>query len=165
MTGPGDITFLWNRDEDIAEAASFAARVIGAETSYISHGEIQTGLSDDGKSWVPDLAENYASDFADRGDRDLLVARNADGTIQAVLVLAFEASERRRFAVIEDMAVASEARSWGIGKAMLDRALERVKERGIEWVFLESGLHNDKAHAFFEREGFSKTSEVFARRL
>ncbi|VVT17793.1 GNAT family N-acetyltransferase [Erythrobacter sp. EC-HK427] len=163
MTGSPAVR--WNAPEDIPDAAAFAARVIGAQASYISHGEIQTGLSDDGVSWIPDLEERYAADFADPGDRDMLVARGVGGAVCGMLIVAFEHGEHRSFAVIEDMAVDPQARSGGIGRQLLERAMERIAARGIDWVFLESGLHNEDAHRFFEKNGFAKLSSVFGRRL
>lgn len=159
-----NVVMRWNEDAGIADAAAFAAEVIGAAPEYISHGEIQTGLSDDGESWVPGLAGLFASDFANRGDRDLLVVRHGADVV-GLLVVAFETGERRTFAVIEDMAVAPALRSQGLGSRILREAMDRIKARSVEWVFLESGLRNHEAHAFFEREGFTMTSHVFARRI
>lgn len=162
---PTSLALAWNAPDDVAPAAAFAARVIGASTDYISHGEIQTGLSSDGRTWSPELAELYASDFADLTDRDLLVARTPDGDIAAIAILAWEETPRRKFAVIEDMAVDPAIRSGGVGAQMIEALAARVRERGVGWVFLESGLRNERAHAFFQRHGFAEVSHVFARRL
>lgn len=148
------------------EAAAFAARVIGADARYISHGEIQTGLSLDGKRWAPNIAELYAEDFADLGDeRELIVTRDEDGTMIGMAIIAWEHSARRRFAVLEDMAVDPALRSQGIGLQLLRTVEARVAGRGIDWLFLESGLQNHGAHRFFERNGFETVSHVFAKRL
>jgi ribosomal protein S18 acetylase RimI-like enzyme len=159
------LDYRWNDPADIVEAAAFAGKVIGADPDYISHGEIQTGLSLDGEHWAARLGKLYAEDFADPGERDLLVGRDADGAVRAILIVAWEESPRLRFAVIEDMAVDPAIRSSGIGGRLLELAEARIRERGVEWVFLESGLHNKDAHRFFERHGFKTQSKVFARRL
>lgn len=161
----GKLSYSWNDSDVAAEAAAFAASVIGSQPSYISHGEIQTGLSPDGEHWAADLAALYTADFSDPGDRDMLVSRDEAGAIRGMLIVAWEASQRRRFAVIEDMAVDPVCRGEGIGGEMLALAQERIRARGIEWVFLESGLGNEEAHRFFERAGFRMTSHVFARKL
>ena len=165
MADVSDITFRWNVAEDAAPAAAFAASTIGGNRAYISHGEIQCGLSEDGEHWVPDLAERFAQDFADPGDRDMLVGRSADGKVVALLIVAWESTPRRSFAVIEDMAVDPDLRGQGIGGQLLAMAQKRIRDRGVDWVFLESGLQNEDAHRFFERAGFAMTSHVFARRL
>lgn len=160
---PASLT--WNAPGDVAEAAAFAGRVIGQSVSYISHGEIQTGLSPDGKRWADNLSDLYASDFSDLKDRELLVARTDTGDIAAVAILAWEETPRRRFAVIEDMAVDPDLRSNGLGTSLISALTERVRERGVEWVFLESGLNNARAHDFFRRHGFEEISHVFGLRL
>ncbi|WBH15364.1 GNAT family N-acetyltransferase [Sphingomonas radiodurans] len=163
----GEISFRWDKSEAIARAAAaFAGAVIGSDTRYISHGEIQTGLSPDGKVWADGLPALYADDFLDLGEeRDLLVALDPDGAIVGMVVLAWEESARRRFAVLEDMAVDPAQRSLGIGERLLATVEARVAERGIDWLFLESGLDNHGAHRFFERHGFATVSHVFAKRL
>ncbi|MCB2067724.1 MAG: GNAT family N-acetyltransferase [Erythrobacter sp.] len=160
-----EVEFRWNHPDDVAPAAAFAGDVIARSAAYISHGEVQTGLSDDGKTWVPNLAELYAQDFADPGDRDMLVGRDGAGRVVAFLIVAWEASSRRAFAVIEDMAVEPDLRGQGLGSRLIALAEQRISERGIEWVFLESGLGNEGAHQLFERAGFAVMSKVFGRRL
>jgi ribosomal protein S18 acetylase RimI-like enzyme len=161
------LELFWEKSSATArEAAAFAGQIIGLHAPYISHGEIQTGLSDDGKTWAPDLAARYEADFLDLGeDRDLLTARLADGTLAGIAIVAWEETPRRKFAVLEDMAVDPDQRSLGIGAALLEAVDVRVKARGVEWLFLESGKENLRAHAFFERHGFEELSHVFAKRL
>jgi GNAT superfamily N-acetyltransferase len=159
------LNLRWNGDGDAALAAAFAGDIISRDTAYISHGEIQTGLSPDGKAWVPNLGEIYADDFSDLDGRDLLVVRDDQGVIVAVAVLAWEESRRRRYAVLEDMAVDPARRSDGIGAQVLEAVASRVADQGVEWLFLESGLRNRRAHAFFERHGFHEISHVFGRRI
>jgi ribosomal protein S18 acetylase RimI-like enzyme len=158
-----ELDYRWNDPADRADAAEFAGRVIGAEPAYISHGEIQTGLSLDGKTWAPGLAGRYAEDFADPGERDMLVGRDGEGQVRALLIVAWEESPRRKFAVIEDMAVDPAIRSSGVGTRLLEQAEARIRDRGVEWTFLESGLRNEGAHRFFERHGFRPQSKVFVK--
>ena len=157
----------WDNSPGVAaEAARFAFASIGGDTAYISHGEIQTGLSLDERRWSPELETLYAEDFAALDDaRDLLVARDRDGAIVGIAVVAWEETPRRRFAVLEDMAVDPARRSLGIGGRLLAAVKGRVRDRGVEWLFLESGVRNAGAHGFFERAGFTMISHVFAMRL
>lgn len=159
------LSYRWNEPQDIAPAAAFASATIAQAPEYISHGEIQTGLSQNGNSWAPNLAELYAEDFADPEGRDLLVGRDGEGRVRAILIIGWEQSKRLGYAVIEDMAVDPALRSCGVGGELLGLAEQRIRERDLRWVFLESGLGNERAHAFFERAGFRMTSHVFARHL
>ena len=150
----------------LTDLAALAARVIGTDTRYISHGEIQTGLSEDATHWSPHLAALFADDFAAiDDDRLVLAAYDPDDRPLGFAIIAWEQSSRRRFAVLEDMVVEPAARSLGIGAALLAAVEQRVAERGIDWVFLESGVRNERAHGFFERSGFATISHVFAKRL
>src|SRR3546814_11824756 len=69
---------LWDRSPATAEAvARFFARTIGGDARYISHGEIQGGLSDDGVTWCSDLEGRFVDDLRDLGDETGLLAARA----------------------------------------------------------------------------------------
>jgi len=167
LAADGGLTFKWDKSPPVAKAAAaFAGRVIGSDPRYISHGEVQTGLSPDGRTWAKNLAELYDEDFATLGDeRDLLVAVDDGGVLVGMVILAWEETSRRRFAVLEDMVVDPERRSQRIGERLLGEVERRVQENHVEWLFLESGIDNERAHHFFERHGFAPVSHVFAKRL
>ncbi len=142
----------------------FADQIVG-DASYISHGEIQTGLTDDGKTWRSDFRERLRADLAESGDeRGVLIVRGDDGLAGAAIVLWVYTS-RLRFAVIEDMTVDLRHRSGGIGARLVEAIETEARLRGMAWAFLESGLHNERAHAFFDRNGFAALSKVFGKRL
>lgn len=160
------LTFEWDTGAAAEEAARFAAASIGRQQSYISHGEIQTGLSVDGETWIGGLEARYLDDFADPGDtREMLIARRAEGAIAGIGIISWQLDGPARFGTIEDMAVDPDLRGAGIGKQLLDCLVARLEERGCCWVFLESGRENHRAHAFFEANAFNEISHVFARKL
>jgi ribosomal protein S18 acetylase RimI-like enzyme len=150
-----------------ADAARFIARVIALDPAYISHGEIQTGLSLDGKAWAPDLEARFLAEATrEAGVTSLALARDAAGAIVAAAAVSwnFEAADAP-YAVLQDLAVEPALRSHGLGAEMV-RFVERAAHaRGARWLFLESGKDNARAHAFFERAGFHEVSHVFAKRL
>ena len=87
-----------------AEAAQFFARVIAADTSYISHGEMQTGLSPDGKTWAPDLEQRFLAELGSfDGTRGLAIVRDASGKIVAAanVTWSFETADAP-FATLQD---------------------------------------------------------------
>ncbi len=49
------IDYRWARDDELPAIAAFFARIIALDDSYISHGEVQCGLSMDGRTWVDNL--------------------------------------------------------------------------------------------------------------
>ncbi len=90
-----------------AEAAKFFARVISKDSAYISHGEIQTGLSLDGKTWAPNLEERFLAELGAIDEtRGLVLLRDAEGEIVAAanVTWSFE-TPGAPFATLQDLAV------------------------------------------------------------
>ncbi len=58
--------------------------------------------------------------------------------------------------VVEDVVVADQAQGKGIGKAMMNFAMERCKEVGCYKLVLSSNLKRHEAHAFYESLDFEK---------
>jgi ribosomal protein S18 acetylase RimI-like enzyme len=147
------------------QVAHFFAEVIARDPSYVSHGEIQTGLSSDGVHWDDDLDAKFVEDLQDPGpDRSIAVAHR-DGRIAGALIALWVTSERMSYMVIEDLAVDPAFRGSGLGAELVAFTAAEGVRRGMTWSFLESGLQNHGAHAFFERHGFTPVSKVFAKRL
>ncbi len=145
-----------------AELAAFFARNVGPD--YISHAELQGGRALSPTEWRPDLVEILRTEIEIRLARETIAVVEEGGLLAlAFVTLADEAAVP--FAVVEDLIVAPETRGRGIGKMMLDWIATEARARGIRRLFLESGINNEQAHAFFEREGFRPTSVVMMREL
>lgn len=84
-----------------------------------------------------------------RRSASLLVAEEA-GTIVGYAALWYAADE----AELGDLAVLPEARRQGLGRWILDRAMEDAKRRGAEQVFLEVRASNEDARRLYEKAGF-----------
>lgn len=152
--------------EQRAEAARFFAETIKLDDAYVSHGEIQSGLSLDGKTWAPDLAVRFAEDLADMDeDLQLAVMRDDAGAIVAAALVEWTFTSRVRFGTLADLAVSATHRSHGLGAQMVAWIIEQAQQRKCRWMFLESGKHNHRAHEFFGRHGFVEMSHVFVKRL
>ncbi len=77
-----------------------------------------------------------------------------------LLVVENLAKRGRRSGVVEDVAVLPAYQGHGVGKAMMQDAMERCREAGCYKVMLSSNEKREAAHAFydslgFERHGFS----------
>lgn len=146
-------------------AARFFANVIAADGSYISHGEIQQGLSPDGVRWADDLETRLLNEFSGEGESGVIaLAYHGDMLVGAASV-AWMPDAEAPYATLADLAVAPEARQHGVGAALVAFIEAEARSRGLGWVFLESGLGNHGAHDFFMREGYAAISKVFAKRL
>ncbi len=57
--------------------------------------------------------------------------------------------------MIGNVAVRADRRGRGIGRALMDAAVQMARERGGEWVGLEVRTDNEAAHRLYERMGFA----------
>ena len=161
-----DMKLSWaGSKEEWAEAAHFFTQTLAADPAYISHGEIQTGLSPDGKSWAPDLESRFLAELGSFNDkRGIALLRCAGGKIAAAANVTWpEETAGAPFATLQDMAVDPAMRSAGLGAQLLRFVEDEAARRGAKFIFLESGKNNRQAHAFFERNGFGEVSRVYMK--
>ncbi len=152
-----------------AELADFFARHVGPE--YISHAELQVGRALSPTEWQPNLRDILRAEIEPRllgapgrDGKSIAVAEEGGGLV-ALSYVTFAASVPVPFAIVEDMIVSPAVRGRGVGKAVLDWIAAEARTRGIRRLFLESGVDNERAHAFFEREGFRPASVVMMKSL
>ena len=148
-----------------ALARFFAANV---DPSYISHGEVFCGRALDPHTWAPDLEEVVRAEIVrivSEGGGHRVGVVTLEGVTVALAILEIDLEARLPHAVIEDVVVARDARGGGLGTWVLDALTERLRAEGVRALFLESGIQNARAHAFFAREGFEVVSKVMYRPL
>ena len=81
----------------------------------------------------------------------IMVATESDSCVGfAVFYLTVPESE------LPDIVVAEEHRGKGIGKALLDASLRELTSRGVDTVFLEVRVSNERAKALYEKVGFEE---------
>ena len=148
----------------IAKAAAWAAAQLRPMPAYISHGEILSGRSPDGKRWADDLDVRLARDFSAclEGGGFVLLARRGD-SIAGLCAVAFESAAGTCIATIEDLLVGEDGRGHGLGSRLLEAAETLCREKNADQIMLESGIANDSAHSFFEGRGYRAVSKVFLR--
>lgn len=71
----------------------------------------------------------------------------------------------RKQSFIEDLIVDKEYRNKGIGKALLQNAVDYAKENDCEVIELTSYINNKDAHRFYENNNFIKHSYKFKQYL
>jgi GNAT superfamily N-acetyltransferase len=105
-------------------------------------------------------------DYLERDDVVALVVED-DGRVVGFCDLEFRI--RLNFAEpqawIPDLIVAEEARSRGAGTALIRRAEEISRGRGAWGMALESATWRERAHSFYEREGWAYSAKAFIRAL
>jgi ribosomal protein S18 acetylase RimI-like enzyme len=110
------------------------------------------------------VEQGYARFFAsqlDDPDTVIVVAEDASG---GVIGYAYAALESRSWAdlrdacgKLHDVFVASSVRRQGIGKALAQEAVARLRALGVPRVVLTSAWQNQEAHALFRALGFRET--------
>ena len=93
----------------------------------------------------------------------LYVAEIADkvvGTFE-LLIMDNLAHKGQPSGVVEDVVVDAECQSQGIGRQMMEYAIEVCRENGCYKMALSSNLKRERAHQFYENLGFEKHGYSF----
>jgi len=169
-----NLSISWCNDPRRArELAEFFAQHVGSE--YISHSELQGPRALSTAQWRDGLPEILREEIEPRlaqskevgpgpTSQPILVAES-DGAIVGLSFVTFAGTAGVPFAIVEDLIVVPSMRSQGVGKAVLDWITAEARTRNIRRLFLESGVQNERAHHFFEHEGFQTVSVVMMRSL
>ena len=64
---------------------------------------------------------------------------------------------------IQGIAVKSDMRGKGIGTKLLEHIENYGKEKGVEYITLNTGFKRTAAHAFYERNGYSSGNYCFGK--
>lgn len=113
---------------------------------------------------TPDDPKPYEAAFEaiDNDPAHLLVAGELRGDVVATFQLTFLPSLSRQGAwraQIEAVRVSSALRSQGIGRLMIQWAIEHARQCGCPLVQLTTDKNRYCAHQFYERLGFTATHE------
>ena len=133
-------------------------------------------LADDEVSRARDGAVSEAVDAAhwaafeaiDADPRNELIVADEDGRVVGTFQLTFTPSLSRggrERMTIEAVRVSSELRGRGLGRSMMEWALERGRERGCGTAQLTTDKKRADAHRFYESLGFAATHEGMKRSL
>ncbi|MFC0860746.1 GNAT family N-acetyltransferase [Sphaerimonospora cavernae] len=109
---------------------------------------------------------DYESAFEaiDADPRNELVVVESDGQVVGTMQLTYIPSLSRRAAeraLVEAVRVAAPYRNRGIGRAMMEWAVERARERGCALVQLTSDKARVDARRFYSSFGFAASHEGF----
>ena len=182
---------IWRQGhlKDVEELADLFWTHLTEHPEYISHGELQMGVASapgivakNGKEILKEYIRkkiegaqrNYFSTegamLKEETDAEWLSAGKfpsavfiyeVEGKTAAFCVLDTACDGSSPFGIICDMLVSLSFRGCGIGKQMLELARKWFRNMGITDIYLESGINNHAAHAFFDRQGFKKVSHIF----
>jgi GNAT superfamily N-acetyltransferase len=117
---------------------------------------------------APQMHDRLAAILARPDDHALLVAVNADDQpIGWIHVALTHTLETEPMATIAGLVVTELARSAGIGRQLLEAGEAWARERSIPTMQVRSRMSRERAHRFYQREGYEhvKTSGVFRKPL
>jgi GNAT superfamily N-acetyltransferase len=102
------------------------------------------------------------------GEHVVFVAQLADGTIAGWIgAFVYRCVEADARVEISGLVVDERFRSQAVGRLLLDRAETWAREKGFSATSLRSNVIRDRAHAFYERQGYehTKTQKSFRKNL
>lgn len=100
-----------------------------------------------------------------KADGDAIVA-DRGGVIGLLTISTMQVLHRPRLVGrISLLVVAEAARSGGVGSALVAEAEARLKAAGCGLIEVTSNVKRLRAHAFYERLGYDRTSHRFAKQL
>jgi GNAT superfamily N-acetyltransferase len=113
---------------------------------------------DAGKVLPLEAARQLWQRFADYPDYTLYVAERAGDVVGsfALLVMHNLGHLGAPSAIVEDVVVAPTFQGEGIGKAMMQFALDLCRDKGCYKLMLSSNAKREQAHAFYESLGFTR---------
>ncbi len=118
---------------------------------------------DAGNSFTPDEARDQLAVLGEYPNYRVFVAE-LGGTVVGtyeLLIMDNLAKRGRRSAIVEDVAVANQQRGQGIGRAMMEHAMQQARDAECYKLALSSNLRRPGAHAFYEALGFKKHGYSF----
>lgn len=96
----------------------------------------------------------------------ILVARHGDKLVGMVnLLFTVSTALGARVAILEDMVVLPAERGLGVGASLLSTAIATAREQGCQRVTLLTDSTNEAAHAFYEKQGFTRSQMVAFRQM
>lgn len=115
------------------------------------------------------VASRFEAFLAD-AHTDIVVA-DVDGAPAGYVVVvgvvqpAHAFAPERRFALVDQIAVAPTARRRGVGRLLMEFAADRASARGFEELQLDVRSHNADARAFYEELGYAPVQTRLAKKI
>jgi GNAT superfamily N-acetyltransferase len=108
-------------------------------------------------------AKTAFSKFGLYPNYSLYVAESADNLVGTFELLIMDnlAHKGQPSGIVEDVVVDAEYQSQGIGRQMMEYAIEVCRKNGCYKMVLSSNLKRERAHQFYETLGFEKHGYSF----
>lgn len=111
-----------------------------------------------------EIAERTFRNYLRRSDVEAFVA-DIHGDVVGFVNVEYRVrlNYRAKQAWIGELIIARQHRRAGVGKALLQTAVDRARQAGCWGIALESANWRNDAHRFYTREGWAQTSLAFTK--
>ena len=147
---------------DMVSFRAASARDLITIVALLADDPIGRGRENPGSQLETCYREAFAA--IEHDPNQLLAVAERSGDVIGVLQLSFIPGLTRRGmwrGQIEGVRVAASERASGIGRAMLEWAIEECRRRGCGLVQLSSDKRRSAAHGFYETLGFEATHQGY----
>lgn len=110
-------------------------------------------------------SQEYVEGLLASDNMHLFVAKMEDGAIVGMLSLVVVDIPTGRKAWIEDVVTDSSCRGCGVGKMLVDRAIEEARNASVKRIYLTSNPSRLAAHALYRKCGFESYDTTVFRRF
>lgn len=119
-------------------------------------------LKSEGSGLTLDRAREIFARIRKHPNYRVFVAEDG-GILGTFALLIFDALGYRGtpVGVVEDVVVDQQARGRGIGRKMMEFAMEQCRQAGCYKMMLSSNLHREEAHRFYDSLGFERHGYSF----
>lgn len=117
---------------------------------------------------TPDEVRRRVAEMRDLHQYAVYVAEiSKEGIAGWIGVHLFRSVELEKYAEISGLVVSEEARSRGVGKALLETAEEWALGTGCALISVRSNVTRERAHGFYQKNGYewTKTQKTFRKTL
>lgn len=107
----------------------------------------------------------YIEKLSDKFSYNTVATQNNNVVGLLISNISVKMHRAKKCSFIDDLIVNENYRNIGIGKSLLEDAVSYAKKKDCEVIELTSVLLNEKAHSFYENNGFKKHSYKFKQYL
>jgi len=156
-----EITFRLYRDADLETIKRLTVESFGGVTLEQN---VETALGDlNGRDWKWRKARHIDEDVA-ANPTGLFIAESADAVVGYISTRIDRETGRGR---IPNLAVSAEARGQGLGRRLIEQALDYFRREGLAYAVIETMAQNDIGNHLYKSCGFLEVARQvhFAQRL
>ena len=141
------------RESDLDKVIQLTLDAFGP-VSFESNIESDFGLIN-GTSWQIRKADHIREDFADP-DGLVLLAKIAEQTIGFVSI---RLNRKSKIGIIANLAVARTARNGGVGRTLIEAAIDVMKSESMELARIETLEQNEIGQSLYPKLGFRQIAK------